>query len=103
MFSSFQPITKALQESVTVPTLFFLRLISFPDHYWTLCSSTEIWKFTICTSPIIRLVCHPEFSITFVFNSPGHYSGPREIEDNAYAQLFWGEGRGQKRCIMGGV
>ena len=106
MFSSFQPVTKTLQESVSVPTLSFLGLISFSDHYWTLCSSTEIWKFTICTSPIIHLVCHPEFCITFVFNSPGHYSGPREIKDTAYAQLFGGGGTGAKkvhygRCVNG--
>ena len=51
----------------------------------------------------MHLVYHPEFSITFVFISPGHYSGPREIEDNAYAQLFLAGGAGKKRCIMGGV
>ena len=48
--------------------------------------------FTICTSPIIHLICPPKLCITVVNFFLGIMAIPREIKEKAYAFFFLGGG-----------
>ena len=46
-----------------------------------------------CTKPIINLVCPPEFCVTFVSISPGHYNSPKRKWRQCLRKIFGGQTR----------
>ena len=57
--------------------------------------------FSTCISPIMHLICLPNFAQPLFVISPGYYSRPKQCLCKVF---FWGGGGGEHiRCIMGDV
>ena len=80
-------------------------ILKYSENYSLQYVSLILNEFSICTSPIILLVCPPPstsppqiFCITFILISPvGIVVIPREINENTYAKFLGGVGGGAKK------
>ena len=75
----------------------FLEKYTFTIPVCTVC--TCFTKFTTCTSPIMHLICPPEFCITFVIHFSWVLQPSREKLKTMLMQNFGGQING--RCARG--